>query len=272
MARNKKPKVRHQFGKGAEVVVSNPEHAMHEETGVVDTGVITAEGEYAVRMTSGANTMVHADDLDLQEEYDFSAKKEYIIKEAHLKDDFCNYTYEIIKGTGRGDTHKVSGSGLIEDDLRHAFGKFNVHLATIDDVFKHAGVEITDIDELHADDLTDLYRVTGFKIVGSSGTESLILFGSKFVSSAGGRIELKSPKIPLDNLSSYTWYNELKAAADVARREVELYKEGKCVIPDEEEDDKPNPKQLTIGDAIAAQALAPAGDVDDDLDFDEANV
>ena len=37
------------------------------------------------------------------------------------------------------------------------------------------------------------------------------------VGTAGGRIELATPKIPLDNLSSYHWYNELKVAADNAR-------------------------------------------------------
>lgn len=176
-------------------------------------------------------------------------KGAYIITDAALKDDFCNYTFEITEGIGVGDTHAVKGKGIIKDDLRHAFGKLNVHLALIDDVFKHSGIEIDDIDKYHTDDLTTLYTVTGIKVKGSKENESVILIGNKYVSSAGGRIELASPKIPMDNLSSYKWYNELKAAVDDVRNEVELYKEGKYT-PVETDDDEDNPAQLTIGAMI----------------------
>ncbi len=183
---------------------------------------------------------------------DTAAMRPYIIKDATIKDDYCNYSYEITDGIGFGDTHNVKGSGVIEDDLRKAMGILNVHLAVIDDVFKHSGIEIEDIDRYHAHDLTGLYNVTGIKIKGSKENESVIIIGNKYVSSAGGRIELASPKIPLDSMSSYKWYNELIVAVEDVRHEVELYKEGKYVQTDDDDDDEPvsNSRQMTIGDAI----------------------
>lgn len=169
----------------------------------------------------------------------YGEDKIFLIKDAAIKDDFCHYSYEIISGIGIGDTHSVKGSGIIEDDMRNAFAVFNVHLAVIDDIFKHSKVKITDIDQMHGHALTGLVNVTGFKIKGSNENESIILIGNKYVSEAGGRIELVTPKIPLDNLSSYKWYNELKIAADKARLEVELYKGGKYtpVIVEEQKED-----------------------------------
>lgn len=174
----------------------------------------------------------------------------YVIKEAVIKDEFCNYQFEITEGVGLGDTHNVKGSGIIEDDMRHAFGKLNVHLACIDDIFKHSKVEIADIDEFHNHELAGLYHVAGIKIRGSKENESVIILGNKYVGSAGGRIDLATPKIPLDNLSSYKWYNELKTAVDEIRNEVAQYKEGKYIAVEEEEDEKPNPRQLRITDNI----------------------
>jgi hypothetical protein len=172
----------------------------------------------------------------------------YIIKEARLKDDFCHYIFEITDGTGAGDTHAVKGNGIVLDDMIHAFGKLNVHLAAVDDVFKHSNLEIEDIDKMHTHDLTDLYRVNGIVIKGYKDNLSVILIGSKHVSSAGGRIELKSPKIALDSLSSYKWYNELNDAVEKVREEVRLYKEGKYEALETEDDE--NPKQLKITDNI----------------------
>lgn len=162
-------------------------------------------------------------------------EKVFIIKDAAIKDDFCNYSYEIVSGICLGDIHAVKGKGIIDDEMRNAFAALNVHLACIDDVFKHSGIEISNIDDMIDNELTFLYNVTGFKIKGSKDDEQIILIGNKYASSAGGRIELEMPKVPLDNLSSYKWYNELKIAADNARREVELYKGGKYTTPEIEE-------------------------------------
>jgi hypothetical protein len=76
---------------------------------------------------------------------------------AEIKDDFCHYSYEIISGKPAGFTHNVKGTGIIDDDMRTAFSKLNVHLAVIDDVFKHSDITIGDIDKMHNDDLALLY-------------------------------------------------------------------------------------------------------------------
>jgi hypothetical protein len=184
------------------------------------------------------------------------------ITQAQIKDDFCHYSYEVIQGIGLGDTHNVKGSGIIDDDMRNAFSAFNVHMAVIDDAFKNKGVEIVDIDSMRNHELTGYYHVTGFKIKGSAENESIILLGNKYVSAAGGRMELESPKIPLDNLSSYKWYNELKTAADAARKEVELYKGGKYTAVEAEEQETKY-KQTTILDQ---------GGNDNDEGFNDAEV
>lgn len=134
-----------------------------------------------------------------------TAELSYAITEASVKDDFCNYKYNVKEGIGNNDEHAVTGSKMVTDDLIQAFGKLNVHLACIDDVFKHKDIEIDDIDKFHADETASLYHVTGIQIKGSDENESVILVGNKYVSCSGSRIELKSPKIPLDNLSSYQW-------------------------------------------------------------------
>lgn len=174
----------------------------------------------------------------------------YRIKEAKIKEDLCQYAYEITSGVGIGDTHNVKGSALIENDLRDALSKLNVHMAFIDDAFKHKGIEVSDIDQEHNNDLTYLYYVTGFKMKGTEEAESVILLGSKSVSL--GRMEFESPKISLDNFSSYKWYNELKAAIELVREEVALYKEGKCIsveVEEEKTDLKQNKLPFGSGDA-----------------------
>lgn len=193
-----------------------------------------------------------------------AGERNYVITEAKIKDDFCHYSFRTTSGVGLGEEHSVKVDNIIKDDLRDAFGKFNVHLAVIDDVFKHSGVKIEDVDKYHNSDLTMRYHVTGFKVTGVDGDENVVLTGSKILSTAGGRMDIKTPKIPLDHTSSYQWYNELLAAVIVARREVALYKEGKYEVPEVDEA-KPNPKQMTIGDAIAAAK-------GDDQDFENARV
>lgn len=184
-------------------------------------------------------------------------KRPYSIVSASIKDGYCNYVYMVTEGIGVGDKHGVDGSGLIKEELEHAFGRLRVHLAVIDDVYKHSNIEIQDIDKHHADDLTDLYHVTGIKIGGSEENETVILTGTKFITCVGSRIGFSTPRIPIDNLSSYKWHNELKKLIDQIREEVALYKEGKCILPDQEEETHKSKskriKQMTIGDEIAAR-------------------
>jgi len=40
--------------------------------------------------------------------------KAFEIMAASIKDDFCNYTYEIKQGVGAGDTHQVKGKGIVD--------------------------------------------------------------------------------------------------------------------------------------------------------------
>lgn len=174
----------------------------------------------------------------------FKPKRAYEITGAVIKDDLCKYSYEVTEGIGIGDPHTVPSIHIIKDEMRKAFSMFNVHLAVLDDIFKHADVQFEDINKMHGEEFTGLYFVTGFQIKGSKDNESIILIGQKYVSQAGGRFELKTPKIPLDNLSSYKWYKELKAAADAAREEVALYKEGNYIEVEQEEEI--DPKQTSI--------------------------
>lgn len=183
-------------------------------------------------------------DKDKDKDKEEKVIKPFEITSAQIADDFCNYSFEILAGVGLGDTHNVKGKGIIDPDLQEAFSKFNAHLAFVDDVFGHSGIEVADIDMFHTHDLTLLFNVTGFQIKGGEGNESIVLIGTKYVNSVTSRIELKSPKIPLDGLSSYKWHNELKGAADIAREEVALYKGGKCTAV--ETSDKEDSNQLTI--------------------------
>lgn len=176
-------------------------------------------------------------------------KKEFEIVKAIIKDDFCNYSFSVLDGVGIGDTHNVTGTGIVLDDMITAFQEFNRHFACIDDVFKHSKVEIENIDSMENHELCALYSVNGFSIHGSSENESIVLYGSKYLS-IGGRIDFKTTRVALDGLSAYRWWNELKTASDNARKEVELYKAGKYTPVEEKE--KANPKQLKITDDMDA--------------------
>lgn len=173
-------------------------------------------------------------------------KRPYVITGANLADGVCNYSYRITEDTGIGDTHNVKGVGIHEDDLAKAFAKLNAHMAAIDDVFAHAARRIGNINKMHNDELTALYNVTGFKIKGDEN-ESIILIATKQIICSGERMQIQTPKIPIDSLSSYKWWEELQEVSDLVREEVALYKEGKCTNPEPIEEDS---NQLTIGDAL----------------------
>lgn len=163
-------------------------------------------------------------------------QKPFEIISASINDDFCQYEFLVTEGVGKDDKIKVQGSGIIEDDMRNAFIALKVHLACIDDIFKHSEIEIDYIEKFNNHDHTHLYSVTGFKVKGAKENESVILIGTKYISCAGGRIDIVTPKIPLDNASSYKWYNELKTAIDICRLEVELYKGGKYTLVEHDEE------------------------------------
>lgn len=53
------------------------------------------------------------------------------IKSATLKDDFCNYKYELTSGPTQGDSLSRNGASIIHNDMKNAFAKLDVHLAVI---------------------------------------------------------------------------------------------------------------------------------------------
>lgn len=183
---------------------------------------------------------------------DLESEETLEITSAAIKDDFCNYSFEIIKGLGSGDKHSVKGKGIIDDDLREAFFHLNVHLACVDDVFKHANVNVDNINDLRGHELATAYSVVGVRIRGGSDDLSVILLGDKYISKVSGRMSIETPKIPLDENSSYPFYSELRKVVKGIREEVKLYKEGKYTAVSAIELD---PNQLEI-----------------DPDFDEAKV
>lgn len=201
----------------------------------------TKENPIVINVSDLANAAKKLRDAELKEGRTIN------IIEAKIKDDFCHYSYEVIKGKDTGFTHSVKGTGIIDDDMRTAFSKLNVHLAVIDDVYKHSDIQIGNIDSMHSDELALLYNVTGFKIKGAEDNASIILVGNKYLS-AGARMELEAPKIAIDSLSSYKWYNELKAASDTCLEEVALYHYGKYTPVEKEEEEEDDPNQGNLFD------------------------
>jgi hypothetical protein len=168
--------------------------------------------------------------------------KNYEIFKADIKDGRCNYKYYVSEGTEKGNTHGVDSEHLYEEGLANAFKKFNVHFAAICGAFHFSKIEIDDIDKFHDHDLTELFEVTGFEIGGTLDTPKIKLVGSAYIEVARTRIEIKTKNIVLDNLTGYQWYNELLQAAEDAKLEVALYKEG-FYIPDQDEDEQFDDKQ-----------------------------
>ena len=158
--------------------------------------------------------------------------KPFSITAASLNDEICSYSYEVNIGPNEGDTHNVKGKNVIHPDLGNAFHTLNRHLAALDDAFK--GEDI-DIDREQNNPIVGLYHVDGIKIKGKTDNESVILIGTKYVNSVSARFSIESPRIAIDPLASYKWHNELKAAVDEIKREVEAYMNGKCTPKEEVE-------------------------------------
>lgn len=178
--------------------------------------------------------------------------KAYNITDAVLRDDYCNYGMRILIGPKAGEISGTRGKNIIDDDLRHAFGALNVHLAAIDRVFWAAGIT-DDIDTLHGEELALLYNVHGFRLMGDEGDLSVILMGSKDVA-MGHRQKINTVAVPLEGSSSYKWYEQLLAAIEHCQAEIEAYKEGKWVVDENAAATSPN--QLKI----FADAGKPEGD------------
>lgn len=180
-----------------------------------------AKGKLKIEGNTVSGT--HEDFMEVFNEALKPKEKPIEIRAAHIKDDFCNYTYELKTGITIGDDCNRKGASPIHDDLRNKFSVLNIHLAALDDYFKVAQQEIADIDQLHGEELIVNYHVQGFRLSGSGHDEAVELIGKKHLEF--GSIGIVSPKVEFTG--SYPQANELKVAIDDCVNEVELYMNGK---------------------------------------------
>lgn len=160
-------------------------------------------------------------------------EKSLEIKGAKVKDDFCNYTYELTRGVTAGDSISRNGASVIHDDMKAAFKKLNVHLAVIcEEVDTKLIRDVDDIEEyddaVHKANSIEAkaskFRVSAFRLDGTGENESVLLIGTKKLST-GDDVELKTPKVKWEG--EYSFINELRVAVDDAKFEVEEYMNGK---------------------------------------------
>jgi len=155
--------------------------------------------------------------------------KDVEIKGATLKDSFCSYSYELLKGPTKGDTLTHNGVHIIHDDLQEAFEKMNVFMANLDDAFPETK-NTTTFEELEAqDEITEKYTVTGFKISGVEENRAVVLLGYKEVTR--GIIKFETPKEKLNG--NYLYLHQLKTRLFDLIDEVENYRSGKTAPQDD---------------------------------------
>lgn len=153
------------------------------------------------------------------------AAKPIIITSATIKDEFCNYGYEINTGPTAGDQIPTrKGKSIVHEDMIEAFGALRVHLAILDDGFKDLPKAPKTLDDMKDHEMAGRFMITGFKISGSDENEGYTLIGEKWVSH--GSIKLESPKIKEN--SKYDYFDDLQEAITNARYEVEQYMNGKA--------------------------------------------
>jgi hypothetical protein len=162
------------------------------------------------------------------------------IRSASLRDQLCNYSYELLTGKTKGDAITRKGVHIIHDDLIEKMKELDVFLAHIDGAFRDANNQ-TPIQKLEAEDCLALYEVTGFKITGVEENKSIILVGHKEVPQ--GTISFETPKIKISG-STYLYIEELSNRLFEVIEEVEQYMDGKTApffeqsaMTFEEEDD-----------------------------------
>jgi len=146
------------------------------------------------------------------------------IRSASLRDQLCNYSYELLTGKTKGDAINRKGVHIVHDDLIQQFKELDVFLAHIDGCFRDANNQ-TPLSELEAEDSLALYEVSGFKLSGVEENKSIILVGHKEVTQ--GTISFETPKIKLSG-STYLYIEELTQRLYATIEEVEQYMEGKA--------------------------------------------
>jgi SpoU rRNA methylase family enzyme len=188
-------------------------------------------GKRKPKVTAEGNTLIIEAD-NLKDAVDLLAPKPYEITSASIKEQKCNYGYEIKTGPTAGDKIPTrKGEAIIHQDMNDAFAALKVHLAIADDAFRHVFDELPELDELTAHEITQEFTVTGFKTTGTEEDEGYFLIGDKYVTL--GVMGVDTPKITAG--SNYKFFEELSDAISNARKEVELYMNGK----NGEEDNQP---------------------------------
>ena len=175
--------------------------------------------------------------------------RELIIKDCLIKDGKANYSFEKLVTPGKGDTEAVKGAALVEADMHKAAKRLHVHFAMIDDAFDKAGVAVTSISKVRNHELVQNYSVHGFKIKGKKDDEKVSLIGKKYVS-VGGYEAIDTPDVLMAEFSAYKWWNELKSDIDNWRREVELYRNGKCIPVEDEVLENPDQTKLQFEEPV----------------------
>lgn len=167
-------------------------------------------------------------------------ERDFAIIEASIKDDFCEYTFEVTSGTGVGDKHGVKGAGYVKDSLKDAMAEFGVHMAVLDDVFKITKNK-SDLSVLKSHELAFNYVVNGIKL----RNDTVSLTGTKHIDYGSNRIKYSTPFISIDQSSGYKWYNELSESVGTLMEEVAMYREGNY-IPVNYDDVEPDKNQMEI--------------------------
>ncbi|HEX7906254.1 MAG TPA: hypothetical protein VF487_20410 [Chitinophagaceae bacterium] len=156
------------------------------------------------------------------------------IKAAKLKDDFCNYSYELTEGVTAGDVCNRSGASIVHDDMKLSFKNLNVHLAVICEEISPNEIDIDNLPDINNETLKgkekqlakriDSFAVSAFKIDGTGENEGVVLIGTKKLSS-GDYLKLEAPKVKWSE--NYDFIQELMADVSECKNEVEEYMNGK---------------------------------------------
>lgn len=151
-------------------------------------------------------------------------QKPFEINGASLKDAQCNYSYEIMTGSNKGDVISTrKGAHFIHEDLDEAFSNMDVFLAHIDGAFNSWMNNQTHLSELEAHEDLLQYKVSSFKIIGMEENKSVTLSGTKHT--VHGDISFSTPKIKLNG--TYLYLEEFEVRLNVLLEEVLQYMNGK---------------------------------------------
>ena len=150
-------------------------------------------------------------------------EKPFQITSATIKDEVCEYGYEVLQGPQQGSKiPKCKGSFNVHEDMIAAFQNLDIHLADSEDAFDYVFPPEVYLEQLVEHELAGKFSVCGFRISGSDENLSYTLIGHKICKV--GYMALESEKLQKNN---YRFFEDLKAAINNAVAEVELYMNGK---------------------------------------------